>query len=222
MNLPTKITVSRIVFIVLMLIGLFVLQCLGPNVLKAEDLLLGDTGINLVYLVLCIFFVIAASTDWLDGYLARKNNQVTDLGKFLDPVADKLLVNSIIIFLVVPSFYVINDTTSPFVQMDFPVFCAIILIARDIIVDMLRFVAAKKNVVIAANVFGKLKTVFQMVTIPLILLNDWPFRYFDNTWPEFLSVTNILIYITTFISILSGVIYVYQNRKVFSNNEQRN
>ena len=91
MNLPTKITFARIVAIVLMIITLFVLSVI-PGWQTIE---IGNTGINLAFLIIFVFFVLASFTDYLDGHLARKNNQVTDLGKFLDPVADKLFFLSI-------------------------------------------------------------------------------------------------------------------------------
>ena len=140
-----------------MIITLVVLYFIGlanPNFVIPN---IGNTGINWLYFGLFVFFVIASFTDFLDGYLARKNNQVTDLGKFLDPVADKLLVNSMVIFLIVPQSYAHNG------QMNFSLWCAILLVARDIVVDALRFIAAQKNVVIAANIFGKAKTVLEMV-----------------------------------------------------------
>ena len=166
------------------------------------------TPINWLYFGLFIFFVVASFTDFLDGYLARKNNQVTDLGKFLDPVADKLLINSMVIFLIVPASYTNG-------QMSFSLWCALLLIARDIVVDALRFIAAQKNVVISANIFGKAKTVLEMVAISLVLLNDWPFAYFDSSWPSQLRIANIFVYLCTLMSLISGVIYVVQNRHVF-------
>ena len=212
MNLPTKITFTRIISIIVMIIVLFVLSLI-PGFTSVE---LGDTGINLVYLILCIFFILASFTDFLDGYLARKNNQVTDLGKFLDPVADKLLVNSMVIFLILKPAFV------PDGQMTFNLWCAIILVARDIVVDALRFIAAQKKIVIAANIFGKLKTVLQMIAIPLVLLNDFPFRYiYANTnWPESLSIAYIVVYLATLVSLISGIIYVFQNKKVLKNEEK--
>ena len=209
MNLPTKITFARIVAIVLMIITLFVLSVI-PGWQTIE---LGNTGINLVFLIIFVFFVLASFTDYLDGHLARKNNQVTDLGKFLDPVADKLLINSIVIFLVAPSVF------APYIpgelrQVSFSVWCAIILVARDIVVDALRFIAANKGKVIAANIFGKLKTVLEMVAIGAVLLNDFPFRYFDGMVPG-LQVSDFLVYLATLASLVSGIIYVYQNRHVF-------
>ena len=204
MNTPTKITVSRIIAIVAMILTLFIFYIVHkvdnsfviPNI--------GDTGINWLYFGLFIFFVLASFTDYLDGHLARKNNQVTNLGKFLDPVADKLLINSMIIFLIVPAAYVTNG------QMSFSIWCAILLVARDIVVDALRFIAAQKGVVIAANIFGKMKTVLQMIAVSLVLLNGWPFIYFDRDWV--VRIADIFVYLATLVSVISGVIYVYQNR----------
>ena len=209
MNLPTKITFSRIIATVILIVTLFVLSII-PNI---QTPLLGNSRINLIFLVLFVFFVIASYTDHLDGKLARKNNQVTDLGKFLDPVADKLLVNTMTIFLTVPGVF------APYAHEQvalFPVWCVIIMVARDTVVDALRFIGAQKGVVIAANIFGKLKTVLQMVAIGAVLLNDFPFHYlYPNFVNPYLSVTAILVYLATAVSLISGVIYVVQNRKVF-------
>ena len=213
MNLPTKITFTRIIMIVVMIISLFVLNIV--NAINGwQTFELGNTGINLVFLILFIFFVIASYTDHLDGYLARKNNQVTDLGKFLDPVADKLLINSLVIFLAAPAVFApyIPGTLN---QIDFNVWCVIILVARDIVVDALRFIGASKGKVIAANIFGKLKTVLEMVAIGAVLLNGFPFRYFDASWPRGLHIADFLVYLATAASLISGIIYVWQNRHVF-------
>lgn len=212
MNLPTKITVSRIVLIILMGISLFVLS-LFPDI---STPLLGNTGINLIFLIIFVVFLGAAFTDFVDGYLARKNNQVTNLGKFLDPVADKLLVNTLVIFLIAPNMvarYNVEQT------VNFNLWCAILLIARDIIVDSLRFIAAQKGVVIAANIFGKMKTVLEMVAIGAVLLNDFPFSYFDATWLPGLRISDWLIYIATATSLLSGIIYLVKNISVFKENK---
>ena len=217
MNLPTKITVTRIVAIIAMIISLFVMNLI-PDWKTIE---LGNTGINLVFLITFVIFLIACYTDHLDGYLARKNNQVTDLGKFLDPVADKLLVNSLVIFLIAPDMFAryIPETCQPVVG--FNMWCAIILVARDIVVDALRFVAASKGKVIAANIFGKLKTVLEMVAIGVLLLNGFPFRYFDASWPVGLHIADFLVYLATLASLLSGIIYVVQNRHVFKEDKEQ-
>lgn len=204
MNIPTKITTVRIILVVLLLGMLFVCSVI-PDF---QSPMLGDSGINLIYLIACIVFIIASLTDFLDGYLARKWHQVTDLGKFLDPIADKMLVNGLLIFLVFPWGFASSQ------RCLVPTFCVILMVVRDLVVDGLRFIAAKKNEVIAANIFGKLKTVSQMIAIPVVLLNGWPFSYFDSSWPVEANISSILIYIATFFSILSGIIYVVQNRKV--------
>ena len=216
MNLPTKITVTRIIAIVAMIISLFVMNLIP----EWKTIELGNTGINLVFLIIFVFFLIACYTDYLDGHLARKNNQVTDLGKFLDPVADKLLINSLVIFLIAPNMFAryIPESCQPVVG--FNMWCAIILVARDIVVDALRFVAASKGKVIAANIFGKLKTVLEMVAIGAVLLNGFPFRYFDASWPVGLHIADILVYLATLASLLSGIIYVIQNRHVFKEDKK--
>ena len=211
MNLPTKITFSRIIATVILIITLFVLWILGNhNIINLPEL--GNTRINLIFLVVFAFFVIASYTDHLDGKLARKNNQVTDLGKFLDPVADKLLVSTMLIFLCSGSFAPYNHEQFVFI----PVWCVIIMVARDTVVDALRFIAAQKGTVIAANIFGKLKTVLQMVAIGAVLLNDFPFHYlYPNISSPYLTVTSFLVYAATAVSFISGVIYVWQNRQAF-------
>jgi CDP-diacylglycerol--glycerol-3-phosphate 3-phosphatidyltransferase len=202
MNIPTKITVSRIVLVAVMLLGLLVLSFI-PNLTIPE---LGESGINLVYFICFWIFVVAAITDKIDGDLARKWHQVTDLGKFLDPVADKLLVDSMLIVLAVPSLLAPHNLL-------IPVACVIVMILRDLVVDSLRFIAAGKGVVLAANIFGKIKTACQMVAIPVFLLNDWPFSYFDQEW-GYARIALLLIYVATAASLLSGIIYVVQNRAV--------
>ena len=201
MNLPTKLTVSRIVIVVVMLLGLFTCDILY----MAGILTMPMIGpINLAYFISFFLFVIASLTDMLDGKIARKYNLVTDMGKFLDPVADKLLVNLTLIYLALPHFGLANQAT-------IPLFCVIIMIGRDLIIDAFRLVASTKGSVVAANIFGKLKTVFQMVAIPMVLLNSWPFAYFDADWNNYLRICNIAIYIATAMSLVSLIIYLKQN-----------
>lgn len=215
MNLPNKITLSRIILIVAMIIGIFILgiiETIPEARFIAPDL--GDSKINLIYLIICVIFIIAALTDYLDGHLARKLNLVTDFGKFLDPIADKLLNDATMIFLLVPQIYAPNQRSNP-ISLTILAVCVIVMIARDLVVDGLRLIAVKNNVVIAANYFGKAKTVLQMIAIPMLLLNDWPFHYFDNQWPEPLQISNLFFYAATIMSLVSGVIYVVQNKQVF-------
>ena len=213
MNLPNKITVSRIVLIFVMIIAMFVLAFIPDFHVKS----IGNSRINLVYLIFTIVFIIAAFTDMLDGKIARKCNLVTDLGKFLDPIADKLLNDAMMIFLLVPQAYAWEQRRNP-LMLTILLICVVLMIARDLIVDALRLVAVKKNIVIAANIFGKAKTVLQMIAIPMLLLNDWPFHYMYPNCPakyEALQVSNWFFYAATVMSIVSGIIYVYQNRNVF-------
>ena len=194
---------------IITLVVLYFINLANPNFIIPS---IGNSGINWLYFGLFIFFVLASFTDFLDGYLARKNNQVTNLGKFLDPVADKLLVNSMVIFLIVPQGYTANN------QMSFSLWCAILLVARDIVVDALRFIAAQKGVVISANIFGKAKTVLEMVAVSLVLLNGWPFIYFDASWP--VRIADVFVYLCTLASVISGVIYVVKYGYVLKGNKE--
>ena len=211
-NLPTKITLARIALATFLIIGIIVLYFLDQfnifSIAKVGNVALNDSGayINWIMIILMLVFLIASMTDFLDGYLARKNNEVTDLGKFLDPIADKMLINSMMVFLAL-------NFVSLASHQRFAFFLVIIMIIRDLVVDGLRFMVAKKNVVVAANIFGKLKTVTQMVAIIVVFLNGFPFSYFDYNWPAYIHISDWLCYIATFFSVLSGIIYVKQNIK---------
>jgi CDP-diacylglycerol--glycerol-3-phosphate 3-phosphatidyltransferase len=213
MNLPNKITISRIILIIAMIISMFVLAFI-PG-FQVPDI--PGTGINLVYLIFACVFVIAAFTDFLDGHIARKYNLVTNFGKFLDPIADKLLNDGLMIFLLVPQAYAASQRRDP-LALTILMICVIVMIARDLVVDALRLIAVQKGEVIAANMFGKVKTVLQMIAIPMLLLNDWPFSYFDSAWPEALQISNIFFYLATLMSLISGIIYLVQNLKVLKDN----
>lgn len=207
-NLPTKITISRIVLAFCLILSIFIMYLVDefhPFISKA-NIYIGESGAYVNYIMIIIFavFVIASFTDFLDGYLARKNNQVTDLGKFLDPIADKMLVNSMLVFLSI-NFVSLND------HLRFPFFCVILMIIRDLVVDGLRFMAATKKVVISANIYGKLKTVFQMIALSIVLLNGFPFNLFDSNWIRYLHISDIFCYLATLISLISGVIYLTEN-----------
>src|SRR5574344_542499 len=209
-NLPTKITISRIVISTLLILAMIVVYLLDEFkviMVSSYDLSFNGIKMNLLMIIFWLTFLIASLTDFLDGYLARKNNEVTDLGKFLDPLADKMLINSIMIFLCF-NFISISD------ELKFPWFCVVLMTIRDLIVDGLRFMAASKNVTIAANMWGKAKTVLQMVAVSLVMLNGFPFSFFDVSWMEYLHITDFFCYLATLTSIIGGVIYLYDNRKV--------
>ena len=141
-------------------------------------------------------FVVASVTDWFDGYLARKNNLVTNFGKFMDPLADKLLVCSAMICMIdlkrLPAWFVI------------------IIIAREFIISGFRLIAAENGIVIAANYWGKFKTVSQMIMIILLMLD------FGGV---FAVLTQIFIWLSVALTIISLLTYIMQNRKVLSMQE---
>lgn len=166
--------------------------------------------VNLIYFIVFWLYLVAALSDFVDGYLARKHQMITNYGKFMDPIADKLLVNSLLIILLVPKHTAAYDNPN---QMAISLLAVIIMIARDLIVDGLRLVAASRNIVLAANIFGKIKTVLQMVAIGAVLLNDWPFALIYGYNPP-INVAQILVYLAALASLLSGVIYVMQNRHI--------
>lgn len=191
MNLPNKLTLIRII-----LVPFFVAALLIP-------------GIPHHYLWAGILFGIAAYTDHLDGKLARKNNQITDFGKFLDPIADKILVVSALVC---------------FVQLGMAeTWCVLLIIAREFMVTSLRLVAVDSGVVLAANNWGKTKTVSQIVAIVVILLLQYiqelmsfgiipDFSVFGaGSAAMFLLAGNVFIYIATFFTVFSGVVYMKEN-----------
>lgn len=194
MNTPNKITITRFILtIILIAIMVFPYNSYNINIPY-----LGNTGFNVIDLVGCIIFIVASITDFVDGHLARKNNLVTDFGKFMDPLADKFLVNSSLIILAVQKSNLL------------PVLIVVLMIGRDIAVDGIKLISAKKGRTVAANIYGKLKTVFQMIAIPVIFLNGFPFNYLlkENTY----IITIILASLPCLMSLISGVIYIYQNR----------
>lgn len=195
MNLPNKITISRLIIAVIMIFfAVFPWANVGASSILTT---LGNTGFTILDLILAILFVVGSATDAIDGKIARKYNLITDFGKFFDPLADKFLVNSALIFLACYG--------------RIPALIIILMIGRDLAVDGIRFMAASKGEVIAANIFGKLKTVFQMVTIPFVMLNGFPFNYlFKEHTYIFLDV---LLSITCAMSLISCFIYLYRGRK---------
>ena len=194
MNTPNKITITRFILtIILITIMVFPYNSCNINIPY-----LGNTGFNVIDLVGCIIFIVASITDFIDGHLARKNNLVTDFGKFMDPLADKFLVNSSLIILAVQKSNLL------------PVLIVVLMIGRDIAVDGIKLISAKKGRTVAANIYGKLKTVFQMIAIPVIFLNGFPFNYLlkENTY----IITIILASLACLMSLILGVIWIYQNR----------
>ena len=176
MNLPNKLTVLRVcmvpVFVVFMLWNGF--------------------GTASKYVAAAIF-ILASMTDWLDGYLARKNNLVTDFGKFMDPIADKLLVCSALICLVEKGALA--------------AWIVILIIGREFIISGFRLVASDKGVVIAASYWGKFKTVSQMLMVILLIL---------DLGGAFNVVAQVLIWIAVILTVVSLVDYLVKNRSVLA------
>ncbi len=185
MNLPTKITVARIC-----LIPIFV-------VFYLIDIMYFD-----IYAT--VIFIIASCTDFIDGYLARKNNMVTNLGKFLDPIADKMLVVFALVLLCI-------KIDSDF-QIAFAVMSALI-ISRELIISVFRQVAATKNCVLAADNLGKAKTVVTLIAIPLLMLGEYPFGkvYF------FFYAGFVLFVIAFILTVISAFNYVLSNQEILKN-----
>jgi CDP-diacylglycerol--glycerol-3-phosphate 3-phosphatidyltransferase len=180
MNLPNKITLARICLIPLMVIIPF---------LNIQGIWFGVPVSNLIILAI---FLIASFTDYLDGYIARKYNLITDFGKFLDPIADKLLVITALIMLV--EFGMI------------PGWIPIIILAREFMVSGIRMLAAGKGNVIAASMLGKIKTVSQMIAITLAFIDPNPFFAFSRgNLHGSLFILNVFTYITLMISVIATI-----------------
>lgn len=208
LNLPNKITVVRLFMVIIMII-LFAIPYTIPDIgILVIDVKGVSQEINIIYLLAAIIFVLASITDFIDGYLARKLNLITDLGRFLDPIADKILTTTALIFLAVNHEWAVND------QLLIPWYIVLLMILRDVIVDGMRMMAHSKHIVVSANIWGKSKTVLQMIAITLFFLNDWPFSYLGL--PKYLNVSYIFLYLALIASLVSGAIYMHQNRSVFA------
>lgn len=196
MNVPNRLTILRFVLTFI----LIVLFCLPYASFNWDRLPLGNTGFDLIDLIIAVIFIMAAFTDTLDGKIARKHHLVTSFGKFMDPLADKALVNSTLILLAV---------YKPDLM---PAAVVVLFIIRDLAVDGMRFMAASKGQVVAANIFGKAKTVAQMTALPFIILNGFPFTYVSFLAQQIFCY--VMISIALVLSWVSGFIYLYQGREL--------
>ena len=176
MNLPNKLTTLRVI-----MIPFFVFFLLWQN------------GENRIFRMIALaLFIIASLTDLLDGKIARKYNLVTNFGKFMDPLADKLLVCSALICLIE-----LNAL---------PAWMVIVIISREFIISGFRLIASDNGVVIAASYWGKFKTTFQMVSVVLLILDI----------PALAFVTTICVWIALLLTIVSLVDYIYKNHKILT------
>ena len=150
--------------------------------------------IDIKYLVAGALFIIASLTDFIDGYIARKYQMVTDLGKMLDAIADKILVNSILIIL----------ATSGFIHPIIPV----VIVCRDTVVDIIKMIAGNKGKVVGAIKTGKIKTIFMMIGISLTMFYNMPFELWN------IRISDIVLIIACVLSIVSAVEYYSVNKKL--------
>lgn len=192
MNLPNKITISRIIlaFIILILIGMDT-HILGFN--WPVYLIAGRITLKLNYIIAGVLFVIASLTDMLDGKIARKYNMVTDFGKVMDAIADKVLVNGLLILLAY--------------NRDISVIVPVVIITRDIFVDSIKMVSGSKGKVVAASIAGKIKTACMMVGLTLVLFSNLPFELFC------IGVGQGLVLLATCMSVYSGIEYFMVNKE---------
>ncbi|HJV31462.1 MAG TPA: CDP-diacylglycerol--glycerol-3-phosphate 3-phosphatidyltransferase [Bacillales bacterium] len=192
MNLPNKITVSRI-----LLIPLFLIIMLAPFKWGEVHLLGADMPVT--HLVGGLIFILASTTDWIDGHLARKLNLVTNMGKFLDPLADKLLVSAALIVLVELGYA--------------PSWIVIIIISREFAVTGLRLLLAGEGEVVAANMLGKVKTWAQIIAISSLLLHNIIFEAANIPFGQ------IALWVALIFTIWSGWDYFAKNTQVFKNSK---
>lgn len=180
MNLPNKLTISRVV-----MIPFFVFFLLAD---------FGNHPDGIQNYIAAAIFVIASLTDWFDGYLARKNNLVTNFGKFMDPLADKLLVCSALVCLTAKN--------------QLAAWIVIVIISREFIISGFRLLASDNGVVIAASYWGKFKTAFQMIMIIMIILD------FSNKYVRLITVA--VTYIAVALTIISLIDYWVKNKRIIS------
>ncbi len=180
MNTPNKLTVARVI-----ITPLFMLAFLS--------------SIPHRFLIGAIIFSVASITDAVDGKLARKNNQVTTFGKFLDPVADKMLTTAALLAFIQEG-----------ICGAWPVF---IILTREFIVTSMRLISASQNIVVPANIWGKIKTATQMTFTIVILLWGELVEVFGFLRENFYDVTNVMIWITAALAAISGIVYLAKAKK---------
>ena len=194
MNTANKITISRVIMsFIIMILLLFPFELL--NIKLPTYIFNGNIYIELKYIIAGILFVIASLTDFLDGYVARKYNMVTDFGKMVDAVSDKLLTNTVLVILAC------DGMVSPVI--------AVVIIARDIFVDSIKMVMGNKGKAVAAIKVAKFKTASLMVGIILTLFYNIPFELIN------LRVSDFMLVLAAILSVISGVKYYMMARAYF-------
>ena len=184
MTVANKITITRFVLIPIMLAIIYI------EPLKAD---IGFFNLSIGGFIFAVLFAIGSLTDFLDGQIARRFNQVTTFGKFLDPIADKVLVLTAMLYLMVT------------MTSRVPVWAIAIVITREFLVTTIRLIAIEKNKVIAASIYGKIKTASTMVALIILLFNDFGFTH----W-----IGDIIFYVAIGMTFLSGLDYFIRNRHI--------
>lgn len=192
MNLPNRITISRILLIPIFLVIMVVNFSWGNLSLLGVEL-------PVTHFIGALIFILASTTDWVDGYYARKFNMVTNLGKFLDPLADKLLVSAALIVLVDLGLAA--------------AWIVIVIISREFAVTGLRAILAGQGEVVAANMLGKIKTWAQIVAISALLLHNMIFELVN------LPFDQIALWVALIFTVWSGWDYFDKNKQVFINSK---
>lgn len=192
MNVPNKLTITRL--LISLLIVILLLFPFDRLNFSFYSFFVGNVLINLKYVIAGVLFIIASLTDFLDGYIARKYGLITNTGKMLDAIADKVLVNSVLIVL----------ASQGFINALIPV----VIVLRDIIVNAIKMEAASKGKVVAAIKSGKVKTASLMIGITLIFFNNLPFELIN------LRVADFLLYFATIMSIISMIEYYNMNKSL--------
>lgn len=187
MNLANKITIVRIFLVPVIMFFLLIRFNMG-------SFQVGSVALTTNELIATLVFILAAVTDGLDGYIARKKKIITNLGKFLDPLADKLLITAALISLVE--------------MQRVEAWVAIVIISREFAVTGLRLIAVAEGNVIAASPLGKAKTIVQIIAIVTLMLNNVPFAYISFPFDQ------VAIWFAVVITVASGIDYFYKNRKL--------
>lgn len=198
MNVANKLTMLRI-FLTVLLIGVLLFPFYMVNI-NIPTIMISTVMVDTRYLIAAVIFAIASFTDFLDGFIARKYNMVTDFGKMVDAIADKMLVNSTLIILSAQGF------VAPIIT--------VIIIFRDTVVDTIKMIAGSKGKVVAAIKTGKIKTAFLMFGVILTMCYNLPFEIFN------LDIANFLLVLATIFSLISGIEYYVSNKElIFEKNE---
>ncbi len=195
MNLPNKLTIGRIITAIIILVMLMV-PWYNLGIEFPSFVIAGKIVVDLKYIIAGVLFIAAALTDFLDGHIARSRNLVTDFGKVMDAIADKVLVNGLLIMLAYDGF----------INICIPV----IIITRDVFVDAFKMASGNKGKVVAASFTGKAKTMCMMIGMALTMFYNLPFELIG------INVGYALIIIATILSVVSGVEYYFNTKDSFT------